>query len=188
MRSLRSNRLYRSIFFGAILTLSLVWILTSRVPADSTSIRRIAAPHQGFISPDFSLPSYDGEEISLSELKGRPVVMNFWATWCPPCRAEMPAMQRVFRDYEDRGLIVLAVNSINQDSLNAVGEFIEQYGLTFPILLDDQGVVANEYQIRSLPTTFFIDSKGVIREIVIGGPMSEALLRSRIENMLGELK
>ncbi len=112
--------------------------------------------------------------------------MNFWATWCPPCRAEMPAMQRVFRDYEDRGLIVLAVNSINQNSLNAVGEFIEQYGLTFPILLDDQGVVANEYQIRSLPTTFFIDSKGVIREIVIGGPMSEALLRSRIENMLGE--
>lgn len=116
------------------------------------------------------------------------MILNFWATWCPPCRAEMPAMQRIFRDYGDQGLIVMAVNSINQDSIISVGEFIEKYDLSFPILLDNQGAVADVYQIGSLPTTFFIDGKGVIREIVIGGPMSEALLRSRIENLLGESK
>lgn len=96
----------------------------------------------------------------------------------------MPAMQRVFLDYQETGAIILAVNSTSQDSVAAVEKFIDQYGVSIPILLDREGDVASLYQITSLPTTYFIDKSGIIREVVIGGPMSEALLRTRIEKLL----
>ena len=96
----------------------------------------------------------------------------------------MPAMQRAFLDYQDAGVIIIAVNSTSQDSLSAVEDFIGQYGITFPILLDKEGDAMDSYQISSLPTTYFIDRSGIIREVVIGGPMSEALLRTRIEQLL----
>ena len=96
----------------------------------------------------------------------------------------MPAMQRAYEDYEDEGVIILAVNSTNQDSLPAVKQFIDEFDISFPVLLDNQGTAANTYQISSLPTTYFIGKDGVISEVVIGGPMAEALLRSRIDRML----
>jgi len=142
------------------------------------------APHTGFLAPEISLLDTNGKEITLSELRGRPVIVNFWATWCPPCRAEMPAMQRAFMDYEDEEVIILAINSTNQDALQAVKQFVDEFDITFPILLDSQGTAANTYQISSLPTTYFIGKDGIIREVVIGGPMAEALLRSRIDKML----
>jgi len=96
----------------------------------------------------------------------------------------MPAMQRAFLDYQDEGVIFLAVNSTSQDSVSAVENFIGQYGITFPILLDKEGDAMDSYQISSLPTTYFIDRSGIIREVVIGGPMAEALLRTRIDKLL----
>lgn len=98
----------------------------------------------------------------------------------------MSAMQRAFLDYQETGTIILAVNSTSQDSVAAVENFIDQYGVSIPILLDREGDVASLYQITSLPTTYFIDKSGIIREVVIGGPMSEALLRTRIEKLLKE--
>ena len=96
----------------------------------------------------------------------------------------MPAMQRAFLDYQETGTIILAVNSTSQDSVAAVKTFIDQYGVLIPVLLDKEGDVASLYQVTSLPTTYFIDKSGIIREVVIGGPMSEALLRTRIEKLL----
>lgn len=93
-------------------------------------------------------------------------------------------MQRAYVDFADKDVIILAVNSTNQDSLPAVKQFIDEYEISFPVLFDDLGTAANDYQIRSLPTTFFIGKDGVISEVVIGGPMAEALLRSRIDDML----
>jgi peroxiredoxin len=181
------NRISRIILYGAILTLSLIWIYFSRIPADATPAMGKIAPHTGFLAPEVSLLDMNGNEVTLSEFRGHPIVLNFWATWCPPCRAEMPAMQRAYLDYEEEEVIVLAVNSINQDSLPSVTQFIEEFGLSFPILLDNLGNAANTYQISSLPTTYFIGKDGVITEVVIGGPMAEALLRSRIDKMLEEV-
>lgn len=96
----------------------------------------------------------------------------------------MPAIQSVYQDYQDQGLEVLAVNTTYQDDpLDAVN-FIEKHNLTFPILMDTTGVVSKRYQLRGLPSTYFVDRQGVIQSVVVGGPMSEALIRSKIHNLL----
>jgi len=127
-----------------------------------------------------------GGQITLSELRGQPVVLNLWATWCGPCREEMPTIEKVYRDYKDLGLVVIGLNLTSQDSEQAVAAFVQELGLTFPIALDRDGSVSNRYQLLGLPTTFFIDREGVIRSVVVGGPMSEALIQSRVENLLSE--
>jgi len=120
----------------------------------------IPAPQKGFLAPDFTLETGDGETVRLSELRGRPVVVNFWTSWCPPCREEMPALQRVFRDYQERDMVILGLNSTVQDERGEALAFAIEQGLTFPILLDESGEATRLYQVRALPTTFFIDAQG----------------------------
>jgi len=96
----------------------------------------------------------------------------------------MPAIQKLYEKYKDQGFEVLAINATNQDSLYEIDPFVQNYQLTFPILLDTDGRVSRSYQLRSLPSSFFIDREGVIREVVIGGPMAEALLETRIQSIL----
>jgi peroxiredoxin len=98
----------------------------------------------------------------------------------------MPAMQRVYDDYKEQGLQILAVNSTNQDSEGKALAFVNELGLNFPILMDVAGEVSRLYLVRSLPTSFFIQPDGTIREVIVGGPMSEALLRIRVEQLLEE--
>ena len=125
-----------------------------------------------------------GEAISLADLRGQAVLINLWATWCPPCRQEMPTIQQVYDEYRDRGFTVLAVNVTAQDDALAIVPFVEKYNLTFPILLDETGAVSEAYGLRSLPTSYFVAPDGTIREVVIGGPMPAALLRARVEDLL----
>jgi peroxiredoxin len=167
-----------------ILSLSAVWISLSVVPSGGTTSGSIPAPQEGFLAPDFELSNLDGETVLLSDLRGKAILLNFWATWCPPCRSEMPAMQQVYMDYEPEKFVILAVNNLRQDRKENVEAFIFEENLTFPVLLDNFGSVSTRYQVKSMPTTFFIDPEGIIREVVIGGPMSEALLRTRVENLL----
>jgi peroxiredoxin len=167
-----------------ILTGGLVWIWLSRVPAGSAISSGIPAPRQGFTAPEFSLSSSTGELISLSSLRGKAVIVNVWASWCPPCQAEMPALQQVYQDYQARGLVILGVNATDQDDPAKAVLFSQEKGLSFPILFDLDGSVAHVYQVRALPTTFFIDPAGIIQEVVVGGPMSDALLHIRVENLL----
>ncbi len=140
-------------------------------------------PQVGFLAPDFLLPDSSGELTSLSSLKGRPVLVNIWASWCLPCRSEMPAMQRLYNEYSSRGFTILAVNATNQDNLEQIENFIQENNLTFPIFFDQKGSVSNLYNVRSLPSSFFIDEEGIIQDVVIGG-MPESLLRIRIEELL----
>jgi thiol-disulfide isomerase/thioredoxin len=168
-----------------ILLLGAAWIALS-APPQGTTQGRIPAPRQGFLAPPLSLAALDGSQFDLQGLRGSPVLLNFWASWCPPCKAEMPAMEEIYRAYRDAGFIVLAVNVTSQDSQSAAAAFAADYSLTFPILLDLDGAVSRLYQARSLPATYFIDRQGIIQEVVIGGPMSEALLRTRVEKLLEE--
>lgn len=176
--------LQRRTLYITILAAALAWTFVGADQAGTSTAGEIPAPREGFLAPDFTLKTPDGESITLSELRGQAVLVNLWATWCPPCRAEMPAMQKMYGEYKERGFVVLAVNTTYQDDPSAVVPFTQKYGLTFPILLDETGVVAEKYELRSLPSSFFIDRNGIIQEVVIGGPMSEALLRTRIESLL----
>ena len=178
------NAIQRRFAYAVILILGLAWILLSADKNAASFAGTTAAPQVGFLAPDFSLPTKDGETIRLSDLRGQAVLVNLWATWCPPCRAEMPAIEKVYNEYKDEGLVVLAINMTYQDKASAVLPFAQEHGLTFPILLDESAVVGRAYQLRSLPSSFFITREGIINEVVIGGPMAEALLRTRVEEIL----
>ena len=165
---------------------SIFWIWLSVVPASATTGGLIPSPREGFLAPDFTLDTLDGNQITLSELRGKVVVVNLWTSWCPPCRAEMPAIETVYQENKEQGLEVLAVNSTYQDSEANAAAFVQELGLTFPILLDRDGRVSNRYQLRALPTTYFIDRQGIIRSVVPGGPMSESLIQSKVADLLAE--
>lgn len=167
-----------------ILIIGLAWIFASADKDGSSTSGSIYAPQKGFLAPDFELSTLEGETIKLSDLRGKPVLINLWTTWCPPCRAEMPAIEKIYREYKNDGLIVLAINMTYQDTFENIEPFIDEYELTFPILLDQSNSVGSAYQLRSLPSSFFIDREGIVNEIVIGGPMAEALLRTRVESIL----
>jgi peroxiredoxin len=169
-----------------VLLAGCLWTLASAAAAESVTGGRIPSPRPGFLAPDFHVETLEGEVLTLSELRGRPVVLNFWATWCPPCRAEMPALEEVYRETEGRYLEVVAVNATSQDSASAAAAFVDELALSFPIALDPSGEAQRTYQIRAFPTTFFIDRDGMIREVVLGGPLAEAHLRSVIAGLLGE--
>ena len=169
-----------------LLVLGVAWIALNRSPVEAVTARsnRPPLPQVGFAAPDFTLETLEGETISLSELRGQAVLVNFWATWCPPCRAEMPAIQRVYDRYRDRGFTVLAVNL--QEGEGQTAAFVEEMELTFPILLDREASVFARYRVMGLPSTFFVDRSGIIREVTIGGPMTEAFIESQVSGLLGE--
>jgi peroxiredoxin len=156
----------------------------SAVPSSATTAGLIPAPREDFLAPDFQLLTLEGDELSLRDFRGQVVVLNLWASWCPPCRAEMPAIESLYERYGQEGLVVLGVNMTAQDRVSAAASFVSEYRLTFPILLDDRGLVANLYRMRALPTTFFIDQEGVIQRVVVGGPISEVTLRTIVVELL----
>ncbi|MFU0789585.1 redoxin domain-containing protein [Virgibacillus proomii] len=134
----------------------------------------------GNTAPDFKLPTLEGETIQLSDLRGERVMINFWATWCPPCRAEMPDMQKF---HENKDVNILAVNlTETEGSLINIQNFVNDYDLTFPILKDENTEVANTYQIQPIPTTFMVDSKGVIQFKAFGA-MNYDLMVQEFEKM-----
>lgn len=167
-----------------ILVVGAAWIWVSRDELGASTSGQIPAPQVGFLAPDFTLQTMDGETVSLSDFRGQGVLLNLWASWCPPCLTEMPAMQSVYDQYMDQGFVVLAVNITSQDSKESAIRFAEQNNLSFPILFDITGEVARAYQMRAFPSSFFIGSDGIIQEVVIGGPMAEALLQVRAEQLL----
>jgi cytochrome c biogenesis protein CcmG/thiol:disulfide interchange protein DsbE len=174
----------RRIVYIIILILGLIWIVVSADPSGTSTTGKIPAPQQGFPAPNFELKTPQGETVRLSDLRGQAVLVNLWATWCPPCRAEMQTIETVYNEYKDQNFTVLGVNMTYQDEPLEIIPFVNEQKLTFPILLDETGVMASAYQLKSLPSSFFIDRAGYIKEVVIGGPMSEALLRSRVEQVL----
>jgi thiol-disulfide isomerase/thioredoxin len=154
----------------------IAWILVSRVPPDAAQRDgATVAPMTGFLAPDFALTSLEGERVQLSALRGSPVIVNFWATWCPPCRAEMPELETVWLEYRDTGLVLLGVDQA--ENATVVAQFARgAMGVTFPILLDSDLAVRDQYAVRALPTTVFIDAAGRIQDVKVGGPLDKAAI------------
>lgn len=185
MRWLIDARRWTLLFIGALI-LGAAWMAVSRVQTPIGGSSAPPNPQVGFTAPGFSLDSLTGEPVALSDLRGKVVVLNLWASWCPPCRAEMPALNAVYQKFRDQGLVVLGINTAFQDDENNARTAIRDWGLTFPIVFDRDGVTSRQYHVQAMPTTFFIGRDGVIREIVFGGPMSEALVASKIEKLLSK--
>jgi peroxiredoxin len=149
---------------------SSVWSMASRVPA------------VGMPAADFTLTDLTGRTQSLSQYRGKVVLINFWATWCKPCTTEMPAMQACFDKLRDQDFVVLAVNEL--EDTQKVAEHIKTHGHTFPVLLDQDNRVANLYGVYGLPVSVFVDEQGTIREYIKGGLLTE----QKINEVVGRIK
>ncbi len=126
-----------------------------------------ARPNVGAPAPDLSLRDLSGKTVNLSDYRGQAVLLNFWATWCPPCREEMPSMEVLHRRLEKDGFVLLAV-SVDQGGEQQVREFAEQLGLTFPVLLDPARESVRAYRANAIPESVLIDRRGVIVQRVLG--------------------
>lgn len=140
----------------------LVWGMGSRVPAVGTA------------AEDFRLVDLEGKPQTLSQHRGKVVLVNFWATWCKPCTTEMPAMQSIYDKLKDKGFVVLAINELENEV--KVREHVSQYGHTFAVLMDRDNKVANQFGVFGLPVSVFIDEKGVVREYIKGGLLTEQVI------------
>ena len=142
------------------------WSMGSRVPT------------VGSQAEDFRLTDLDGKSQSLSQYRGKIVLVNFWATWCKPCTTEMPAMQTMYDKLRDKGFVVLAVNELEDDA--KVREHIKQYGHTFPVLMDRDNKVANQFGVFGLPVSVFIDQEGRVQEYIKGGLLTEQKIEETV--------
>lgn len=138
----------------------------------------------GSKAPAFELLGLDGQAHSLDSYRGKPLVVNFWGTFCPPCRNEMPALQAQYDKWKDQGVQLVGIN-LSEDRVS-VGSFLRSYDINFPVLLDKNKKTERKYGLKEYPTTFFISADGKIQDIVIGGPMSEETIGSRIALLLGK--
>lgn len=138
---------------------------------------------QGDQAPDFTLQSLQGEQMKLSDLRGKNVMINFWATWCPPCRVEMPHMQEYYETHKENDFAILAVNlTSTEKSENDIEPFVNEMGLTFPVVLDTDNKVTDTYEVTGYPTSYFVDKQGVIRHKVVGA-MNQDMIAKLIEGM-----
>jgi len=177
----------------AVGVLLLAWRLPIGRPAptpDSPYAEMEVVRHKGAPeAPDFSLPTLEGQTVTLSALRGRVVFLNFWATWCPPCREEMPSIERLHRELKDQGLVVLGVDV--DESPKLVAKFIEDFRLGFPVVLDAGSHVFSRYGVRGLPTTILIDRQGRVVGAAVGprdwaSPAGRALIRSLLEQPMSD--
>ena len=133
--------------------------------------------------PDFTLRTFTGTQVSISTLKGRPVIINFWASWCPPCRQEMPLLIAVYEAHREAGLEVVAVNLTDQEYSKDIRNFVAEFRMPFTIALDAKGKTWSRYGLIALPTTVFVGSDGIVR-VVNSGPISKATLDRDLAQIL----
>ncbi len=131
------------------------------------------APEAGRLAPDFTLTDLDGNRVTLSEYRGKVVFINFWASWCPACRAEMPEIEAVYQEYKDKDVVIVGVDIMETE--DKVRQFVEQGGYSWTFVIDTTGEVSNNYGITAIPTSFFIDREGIIRAVKIGSMTKRAM-------------
>ena len=148
---------------------------TARAPG------RPAPPRIGAQAYSFALNDLQGNPVLLSDFRGKSVMINFWATWCGPCRAEIPAMVELYDERRDQGFEILAVN-VAENPANVAG-FVERFDMRFPVLLDRTGKVAVAYRVRGMPTSIFVDEQGIIQATVVGA-LSKPAMRRYVDELM----
>ena len=156
------------------------WTQPAGVSAGGATASNDAQPAVGRPAPDFTLPTLDGGEFRLSDQRGKPVVLNFWATRCGPCQRELPAIERAAEHYKD---VVVFVAVDQAETIQTVQRFAEKMGLTITVPLDGEQLVGERYDVMGLPTTYFIDADGVIRSVWMG-EMNSVILAEHVAGIL----
>lgn len=151
-----------------------------------TPIAQNGGPQVGALAPDFTVTGLDGLPVSLADLRGKAVMINFWATWCGPCVAEMKNIEAVYQKHKDAKFMILAVN--RGEYTDQVKGYKDLWKLNFPFMMDDSGNAARAYRIQALPTTVFVDGEGKVYEIHIGGPMTVEFIEERVQTLLEKIK
>jgi cytochrome c biogenesis protein CcmG/thiol:disulfide interchange protein DsbE len=177
----------RAVLWALVLVMTVAWLLLG---GGLAALRDTVAPappqtgpEVGRIAPELALPVAGGGEVSLAQLKGSVVLVNFWATWCVPCLAEMPAIERAYQAHRDRGLVVLAVDVQEQDA--DVIRFLDSLGVTFGSAIDRTGDASRRFRANALPTTFLVDRRGVVRDVRVG-PLTDQMLEERLARVLDD--
>ena len=142
----------------------------------------LAAQAQTQQAPNFTLKTFDGKSVTLSKLKGKVVLVNFWATWCPPCRAEIPDFIEAYKTYKSKGLEIVGI-ALDQDGWEQVQPFIKEHGMNYPVVLGTQEVVEQYGGIEAIPTTFIIDKKGTVVDRTIG-MLRQSVLEAKLKPLL----
>jgi len=170
-----AGRFARPTAYGLVLGL-LALLAWGLVQADS-------GPRGSGAAPDFTLTGFDGRTVALSALRGQVAVINFWASWCPPCREEAAYLERTWRDYQNRGVVFIGVDWSDTEK-EALG-YIDEFDITYLNGPDLGTRIAQDYRIQGVPETFFVDKNGQLRGVHIG-PLSPPELERRIEELLAE--
>ncbi|BCJ85784.1 thiol-disulfide oxidoreductase ResA [Effusibacillus dendaii] len=164
-----------------ILLLACVAILVALINFTNSDKKTVSV---GQAAPNFTLADLNDKPLALQDLKGKVVLLNFWGSWCEPCRVEMPSIQSIYERYKDKGVVVVGVN-IGENKVTAKG-FTDRLGVTFPIILDqDRSVTLDQYHVGPIPTTYFIDKKGIVQD-KFEGPMTEQFMTQQIETLLAK--
>ncbi|MFQ5430878.1 MAG: TlpA disulfide reductase family protein [Nitrospinota bacterium] len=147
---------------------SFLSVLFFLITAASCMEAKMEAPAKTkpFPAPEFSVSDLEGKKASIAEYKGKPLIINFWATWCVPCIQEMPELEKLYKERKKDGLELLMINA--KESKEVVSKYIKEKGYTFRVLIDEEGKVLRQYQVFGLPSTFFIDDKGVVQYFYMG--------------------
>lgn len=184
----------KKVILGVIITAMVGWTLydlllsdqeaaqepeNAETETDSSEATGVAV---GDLAPDFELRTLDGETVRLSDYRGQRVFVNFWATWCPPCRAEMPDMQQLYEE-QDVPVEILAINlTATEQSEEGITEFVNDFGLSFPILMDMNSETADKYKVQAVPASYMIDTTGRI-SFVAPGALNKELMSQEVEKM-----
>jgi peroxiredoxin len=165
---------------AALLAVAVIWLLTGRQAAAPLAVPEVNRP-----APPFALPDLNGGTVDLASYRGKVVLVNFWNTWCEPCKEETPALQTAYNDLQGQGLVIIGVNLANQEQNGAedVRNFTERYGVSYPIALDTDGAVSRAFRLYPLPTSFFIDAEGNIRYVI-----TRSTTRAEVEALFNQLR
>ncbi len=160
---------------------------TADEPAATSSPTQLEeSPREGYLAPGFTLPDLMGKPTSLSDFRGKVVLVNIWATWCGPCKREIPSLDRLYQLRKDKGFEIVAV-SVDRTASSKVASFVAQYQMSFPVLHDARGEVGNKYWARAIPSSFLLDRQGVIRWKVAGAiQWDDAKVLKRVDQLLAQ--
>jgi thiol-disulfide isomerase/thioredoxin len=189
--TIRRLRAVRALLWALVGVMAVAWLFYAggldSIQSTVASFTQPAAPAPvttadiGQAAPGLKLPLVGGGEVDLAGYKGRPVILTFWATWCDPCRAEMPVFERAQQQYRDQGLAVLGVDFQEQDP--QIQAFLAEIGVTFPSMVDRTGEVARQWRATGLPTTFLIDRQGIIQDVRVGA-FTDDMLQAKLAKLV----
>ena len=165
--------------FGGLVAV-LVWGALDKDSATGGS----GATRPGKEAPAFSLESFSGGTVSLADFEGQPVIINFWASWCAPCRQEMPALETTWQLFRERDLVVVGINLPKSDPEESARAFLDEFGISYPNVFDMRGFTAIDYGVSGIPVTFFVDREGVVTRRFVG-TLTDGSLMVWTEELVG---